>query len=114
MSLHSDIMKKNNYVSKNFRDAEIILSELLKIYKKIEKIKKKKDDNIVGVLFHELMYFLVSKRCQSNLKSLSNIDDSHPSISFGKRKNIPIFTLKKKQFYCFKFTKNLLNFFFSI
>ena len=46
-------MIKKNYIFKNRVDTEIIFYDLLKTYEKIEKIKKKNDNNVVGVLFHE-------------------------------------------------------------
>ena len=108
-------MIKNNYIFKNRVDAEIIFHDVLKTYKKIEKIKKKNDDNVVGVLFHELMYFFVSNKCRDNLKMLSNIKDNDPIIKFGKRNNKDIFKLKNNSFLIsilFKFY-TLFTYFFK-
>lgn len=108
-------MIKKNYIFKNITDTEIIFHDVLKTYKKIEKIKKKNDDNVVGVLFHELMYFFVSNKCRENLNFFSNIVDNYPIIKFGKRNNKDIFKLKNNSFLIsilFKFY-NLFTYFFK-
>lgn len=106
--------RKRNYIIQNTIDAETIFNDLLKIYKKIEQIKKKDDDNIVGILFHELMYFLVTNQCRKNLTSFSNIKDNNPKIIFGKRDKQDIFKLKTNNLltlFFFKFILLIANFF---
>ena len=108
-------MIKKNYIFQNRTDTEIIFHDLLKAYKKIEKIKKKNDDNVIGALFHELMYFFVSNKCRDNLKFFCNIVDNDPVIKFGKRNNKDIFKLKNNSFLISIFFKlyNLFTYFFK-
>ena len=106
-------MHKKNFTSKNNLDANLIFKDILKIYQQIEKIKKKNDENIAGVLFHELIYFFVSNKCRANLKFFFKIINKDPVIKFGKRKNKDIFKLKKNSFLILSLFKiyNLLTFF---
>ncbi|ARJ49237.1 hypothetical protein [Candidatus Pelagibacter sp. RS40] len=108
-------MIKKNYLIKNRKDSEIIFNDILKIYKKIEKVKKQSDDNIVGILFHELMYFFVSIRCRRNLKIFTDISSNYPVIKFGKRNGIDIFKLKQSSFLVKKLLKfySLFSYFFK-
>lgn len=98
--------KKKNYMIQNRIDAEIIFNDLRNLYNKIEIINKRNDENIVGILFHELMYFFVSNKCRKNLESYTKIIDNNPRIKFGKRNNKDIFSLKNNS--------NLVKNFFSI
>ena len=98
--------KKKNYMIQNRIDAEIIFNDLRNLYNKIEIINKRNDENIVGILFHELMYFFVSNKCRKNLESYTKIIDNNPRIKFGKRNNKDIFSLKNNN--------NLIKNFFSI
>ena len=87
-------MLKKNYIIKNIKDEDEIFNDLVKIYYKIEDIKKINDDNIVGVLFHELMAFFVTSKCQINSKKYSKLYKSQQKFHFGKRQGVDI--LKKK------------------
>ena len=87
-------------------DAEIIFNDLRNLYNKIEIINKRNDENIVGILFHELMYFFVSNKCRKNLESYTKIIDNNPRIKFGKRNNKDIFSLKNNS--------NLVKIFFNL
>jgi hypothetical protein len=96
-------MIKRNYIIKNTLDAKIIFNDLLKIYNKIEKNKKKEDENIVGILFHELMIFFVSHICYKNIKKANYL-----SLVFGKREKNYIF--KKKESSLVSFLKIAIKF----
>ena len=111
---------KKNYLLKNLKDEKIIFYEILKIFNKLEKIKKKDEYNIAGVLFHELMLFFVSNRCQKNSRIALN-DKNYFITKFGKRGKKSIIQSKKNSFFIkilyklysifslkFKFKKKLL------
>jgi hypothetical protein len=86
---------KINYQYKNKKDSALIFIDLLMLFKLIEKNKKRNEDNIVGILFHELMIFFVSNKCKQNLKKFRNIDDNASKIKFGFRNKLSILNLKK-------------------
>jgi hypothetical protein len=98
-------MKKKSYITQNIKDTKLIFNDLLKIYKKIEQIKKKDDDNIVGILLHELMYFFITNQCRKNLKYFSNLIDNNPLIIFGKRNKKDVFKLKTNNLLTLLFLK---------
>ena len=86
---------KINYQYKNKKDSAFIFIDLLRLFRLIEKTKKRNEDNIAGILFHELMFFFVSYKCRQNLKKFQNIDDNVPKIKFGFRNKLSILDLKK-------------------
>lgn len=95
---------RKNYILQNIKDEKVIFNDLIKVYKKIEKIKKK-DDNVVGVLFHELMCFFITNQCTKNLKYFSNIIDDNSPFIFGKRNNKDILKSKNNSFLTLLFLK---------
>lgn len=84
---------KKNYISQNTKLGSEILNDLLKIYYEVEKRNKKIDEeNIIGLLFHELNYFLLDKKIFNKKEKI------YKEIKFGKRNNKYIYELKQNSF----------------
>ncbi|WP_440680913.1 hypothetical protein [Candidatus Pelagibacter sp. HIMB1623] len=106
---------KINYIYKNEKFSISIFNELMKIYKGIEKIKKKNEANIAGLLFHELMYFFLNKKINKNSNSVNfKKNEYHQVIKFGKRNNKYIYDLKENSFFSlllYKLYSTIFSFF---
>lgn len=96
---------KNNYINENSKYISKILSDLLKIYYEIEKKNKKNcEENLIGLLFHELVHFLLNKKIFNKKEII------YKNIKFGKRNDKYIYELKQNSF----FNQILYNFYSKI
>ena len=83
MSFNQKIMKKNSKINNHRSDIRILHDQLIIAYKKIKRKNLKKHENLILILFHELMYFFSTLIINKNIKNFN-----HPINKFLKNKNL--------------------------
>ena len=101
-------MIKNSKINNRESDVKILHNLLIVAYKKIKKKNIKKYENLILILFHELMYFFSTLIINKSIKNFNHPINQlliNQNIKFGKRNNKSIFKEIKRKKINLIFTK---------
>ena len=87
--------KAKSYIEKSLKEVKLVFEELHLAYKNCEKISK--NSNLIGLLMHELAFFLFTNISVKNIKKRN---DLVKNVEFFKRNGVKIFVNKKNYKRC--------------